>query len=272
MESAGAAGSHPGQGSGTPEGSQPQQQQQQEQQQPDLSKFVTAEQVGEIVNKAITNRNTAFEKKLAALLDEREAALSTKIVDALGDKLKTLEKPEPDKGGDKGDKGKKAGAAAEVPPELRELQEQLQKQSQDLGKLRKEAEQAREEAAAERRKARAANLRQRTLDELAKHNLTGSRGNLALASLLDKIAYADEKGDDLVFRRGEDAVALEDGLKAWLDTDDARVLLPPRGAKGSGDGPPARAAQTGNQNTTARDLGEGLLGFWSVGGNARPTG
>lgn len=264
--SAGAAGAEPGQGSGTPEGSQQQQQQQREK--ADQPQFVTAEQVTQIVNQAITSRNTAFEKKVSGLLAERDKALAESLTTAmsglLDERFKALAPAPQDDKSKKADKDKKEPATPEASPELKALQEQFAAQQKEVERLKKDADKSAREAADERRKARDVALRQKTLDELGKLQLTGERGALALASLRDQIGYEDDKSERLVFRKGDEVLGLEDGLKEWAKSEQARILLPPRGTQGSGDGPTPRGAEGSAKPSAAREIGLGLMQHWGI--------
>ena len=113
-------------------------------------------------------------------------------------------------------------------------------QQLELQKLQKRVEAAEGEKAAERAKARAQTLRQRTIEVLAEHGVTGNGARHAFNTFVaeSRVVYEGDTTDELLFvdEKGE-KLPIKDGIKSWVESDDAKVFLPPRGAQGSGGEP-----------------------------------
>ena len=118
-------------------------------------------------------------------------------------------------------------------PAYKAQQQQLERLTQQLS-----AEKA--EKAAERQKARTQTLRQRATETLTELGVTGVGTKHAFNTLSadGRIVYEGDASDEILFvdDKGE-KLPLKDGLKAWTESEDAKVFLPPRGASGSGDEP-----------------------------------
>jgi hypothetical protein len=182
----------------------------------------------EDVNKAITARFSAYEKKLDTKFAESFGGFETKLTELLGAKLEEL-KPKAD---DADKKAKQEPASIEEHPQFRGLQKQLSEVKNKLEAQQKAAE-------AERAKARDVTLRQRVTERLTEGGIDGVRAKHALGYLVDsekRVRFADDKDDSIIFADANgEALDLETGLKGWLSSDEAKLYLPPRGAAGSGE-------------------------------------
>lgn len=120
-------------------------------------------------------------------------------------------------------------------------------QQLELQKLQKRLESSESEKAAERAKARAQALRQRTFELLSEHGVTGNGARYAFNNFAaeGRVVYEGDTSDELLFvdEKGE-KLPIKDGIKSWVESEDAKVFLPPRGASGSGE-EPRRPAGTG---------------------------
>jgi hypothetical protein len=182
----------------------------------------------EDVNKAITARFSAYEKKLDTKFTESFGGFETKLTELLGQKLEELKPKAPD--GD--NKPAQTSSNIEEHPQFRGLQKQLSEVKNKLEAQQKAAE-------AERAKARDVTLRQRVTERLVEGGIDGTRAKHALGYLVDaekRVRFADDKADSIVFADANgEALDLETGLKGWLSSDEAKLYLPPRGAAGSGE-------------------------------------
>ncbi len=206
-------------------------------------KFVTADDL----NKAITARFSAFEKKNATTL---EATLKT-FGEGVFAKLEEL-KPKPIEPGDKSNEPPKI----DDHPVVKGLQKQL-------AELAKTNEQATQRAAAERARSRDSQLRSKLAEELMKSGFKdANQARHAVHFLADgdkRVRWADEDSDAIVFRDNDGTeVDLATGLKGWAKTDDAKIYLPPQGASGSGDRGGGRSPQGGKKKPQRGELGAAL--------------
>lgn len=124
-------------------------------------------------------------------------------------------------------------------------------QQLELQKLQKRLESSESEKAAERAKARAQALRQRTFELLSEHGVTGNGARYAFNNFAaeGRVVYEGDTSDELLFvdEKGE-KLPIKDGIKSWVESEDAKVFLPPRGASGSGE-EPRRPAGTGTKKS-----------------------
>ena len=138
------------------------------------------------------------------------------------------------------------------PPEPRfEDSPAYKAQQLELQKLQKRVETAEAAKAAEQAKARAQALRQRTFEVLTEHGVSGNGARHAFNTFAaeGRVVYEGDSGDELLFvdEKGE-KLPLKDGIKSWVESEDAKVFLPPRGASGSGDEPRRSAGSPGKKN------------------------
>lgn len=206
-------------------------------------KFVTEEQL----NRAISARFGDFQKKIEKSLGESFAtSLSAKL-----DELKASLTP--NSGGDSRDPPK--GGDLENHPLVKGLQKQIADQ-------KTATEQMKAERDAEKALSRDQVLRSQLTDKLTKGGVDPRYVRKAVGDLVDvekRVRFGDD-GDELVFKDATGDVDLETGLKGWLKSDDAKIYMPPRGTKGSGDQRDGRPSSNGQQ-PAAMTAGRALLGM-----------
>jgi uncharacterized coiled-coil protein SlyX len=84
--------------------------------------------------------------------------------------------------------------------------------------------------------------RQALSSQLAAHGIEGAKQRAALALLYseEKKVKRNDKGEicfAIMQSYGEELISLEEGIKAWVGTDDGKSFLPPRGVQGAGTVP-----------------------------------
>jgi hypothetical protein len=193
------------------------------------------------VNRIFTARFKAFESKVST-------DLNTSIENTLAAHLAKLE----EKRGDKSS----APAPGDVKesPEIKSLQKQL-------SELKNKADRAEADKLAEIAKAQASRVRSSAVEELSKLGIDGQRAKLAIPYLLEqrRLAFEADGGDERIVWRDEHGMSepLAEGLRKWAATDDAKILIPARGASGSGDRPPG---PNGQAPKNATDAARSVLG------------
>jgi hypothetical protein len=210
----------------------------------DAPKHVTEAQL----NKAITARMKSFEERLEKSFGESFTSFSATLRTELAALM-----PKPPEAKAEGGKKESEKSGADH-PELHALKG-------EVARLTKQSEDVRAERDVERTKLRDASLRQTLTDALASAGIEGVRARHAVGLLVDaeKRVRWSERGDAALFRRGpDDEVELDEGLRHWLTTDDAKLYLPPRNAAGSGDRPGGSAPKTPPAAPTRTDVADGL--------------
>lgn len=208
--------------------------------------------LSELVNRAITARFSAFEKKISQQVTEAVNGLFPKLDELVQTKLQTTSPtapPDP--------------KSVEESPHVKGLQKRL-------AELEEQGRKFREERDAERHRARDAALRQRLSDELAKHGVDSKYVRQAVGFLVDaekRVRWQDDEGEALVFRDADGSeLDLSTGLRSWVKTDDAKIYQPPRGASGSGDRGGGVAPKTMQSAGIKRgDIGRALLSELGIG-------
>jgi hypothetical protein len=107
-------------------------------------------------------------------------------------------------------------------------------------------------------------LKQRAVEELGKAGLTDPvRASLALRAAIEaKLGHDEETGEPVYYENEHSVVDLATGIRAWMKTDEAKIFLPPTGARGSGDRPGQGGPRSTNgapQEATDLDIGMGLI-------------
>lgn len=201
----------------------------------DPPKYVTEEQL----NRAMTSRFSAFEKKFEKTTGDLVTTVTGKLDELIGTKLSELtKKTEPPK----------APQTPAESPEMKAMQKQLAEVQQQLAKANQEKE-------AERAAARDQSLRSTLQQQLTASGITGAGLRAAMHLLVDgekRIRFEDDS-DRILFKGDDGDLPLADGLKSWLKTDDAKIFLPPRGTQGSGD----RGAGTRSPNNAPQPMRAG---------------
>lgn len=200
-----------------------------------------------IFNNGFTARMKTFQKQINDQLSE---TLNTSLKKQIEDAFAQL----PSKG--KSAKGKEGADPAEgddpQSPAVRSMKRQLEEMATELSKQK-----ATSEAATKREKDMA--LRQKSIEALGTVGISDpSRTKAALATLFQdgRISY-DEDGESIIFKDSDGSpLDLPTGVKAWAKSEEAKIFLPPTGARGSGDRPGQGAPkQAGDQSLSATDIG-----------------
>lgn len=184
------------------------------------------------MNKAITAHLQRFEKKQEERLDA--------LVEKLSDQLK----PDPPEDAE-GDDPKGEGDDERYEKLQRKFEKKLEEAQSRVAKI----EQEREE---ERQKNRDMQLRQSLRDELASAGIEGAAQKAVMALLVDgekRVSMTDD--GDIQFTDTDGlSTSLREGVGEWLKSDDAKLFLPARGGRGSGERP--------NQGTPPKNAEEGM--------------
>lgn len=221
----------------------------------DAPEYVSKTELNEMMNRAITARFSAFEKKNAETIKGALSSVATDIDTLLTQKLEAFKPTAP--GSKPGEAGTPpAHAAVHESPEFKGMAKQLET-------MRKQVEEQTSRANAEREKARDVALRQKLQDELAKRGVSYTKQ--ALATLVDsekRVRWSEDGDDSLVFRDSDGAdLDLRTGLDGWAKSEDAKIYMAPRNAAGSGD----RGGKTPGQKpgaktaTTFEDVGDWVM-------------
>ena len=91
------------------------------------------------------------------------------------------------------------------------------------------------------------------------------------AAIEAKLGHDEETGEPVYHENEHSVVDLATGIRAWMKTEEAKIFLPPTGARGSGDRPGQGGpkTQTGaSQEATDADIGLGLIAL----ANGMPVG
>lgn len=163
----------------------------------DAPQSVTIEQVNQIVHAAITARNRALESKL----DSQFAELRNLMAPP-----QTQEEP--------------TSRVGKVDAKTQMLETQL-KQMQ-----------------AERARRRDSELRNAVKDQLMAAGVNPSTIKALVAMHVDadkSVGYASDESDEIVFKTRDSVYSLQEGVGKWLQSDEAKAYLAPKGATGSGD-------------------------------------
>jgi len=218
---------------------------------PDAPKNVTEEQL----NKAISARLAAFEKKHKEQLAAALETLAPTLDQLLEQKLAGIKAPEP-----AAPKGK---TEVENDPLFKGMQKRL-------AELEATANEARAQAAAQAKAAKDSLLRQKAAEELSKHGIDAARARHALATLVDsdkRVRWSEDDDSQLVFRDSDGTeVDLTTGIRSWVKTDEAKIFLPPRGTAGSGERPQGKQPITNQKGGVSREgLGQAILNEYLKG-------
>lgn len=240
-DSQGSEAPEASQGSATPQGA-------------DASKGISNEDM----NRAITARFKDFEKKMAAQLEQNLSGFGSKLEETLASKLAGILKPQPVADEVEAEKPTAQSVAKDPIAELQaSFKRQLREQSNEVKALR-------EENLREKQALREAKMREAVTNALAAHGVTGGRAKHALGYLVDvsKSIVMNEAGQPVMLDEFGDPVDIETGLKAWANTEDAKIYIPPRGTAGSGGSQQnnrgAAAASASPFSQTAQLLAEKL--------------
>lgn len=226
----------------------------------DAPQYVTEAQL----NKAITSRFAAFEKKITNQNEAAQKATVESVGSLLDEKLAGLKPPQKDADGQTGGDGDgQAGPDAATAAKLAGLEKQNQA-------LQKRLDESEAKAAEKERKARDVTLRGTLGDALSEHGIEGKRALHAIGYLIDasKRVHLEDDGETVLFRDEDGTdVDLKTGLADWAKSDDAKLYQAPTGATGSGarhDGGNGRPAG-GTKGGSESDIGQRLFDALSSG-------
>lgn len=219
----------------------------------DAPKYVTKEELVQVVNQVFTSRDKAKDKQRA----KRDEALVNTIIERLQPKPNDDDGDEDDGDDDSptppaagSGKPTKPTTPAESPDPLAAMKAQWAKDQRKAEKRLRELEaktaKAEQEAAAAKKRERDASLQTAVTDRLSALGIEGRRAKMAFGHLakVEGRIYFDED-DEIVFRDEHGAeVPLADGLSEWAKSEDAELFMAPTGARGSGDRPRGKPPST----------------------------
>ena len=212
---------------------------------------LTAQEVNDLVNRAITSRNKALEAKLEKSLGELTSGFGAKF-DEFAKLFEAVKPKAPEPKPD--DKGKQQPSIKDDP--------EYQSMLKQLDALRKSQEAAQKAAETERREKRDMSLRQKLAKALAESGVNdASRADLAIGILVDAkkhVRYMADDSDDIVFQSADGEQDLSTGIKGWLKSEAGKVFLPPRGTSGSGDRGGGGSPRAPGQTVTRESVGQML--------------
>lgn len=221
-----------------------------------LDEEKVAQIAAQVVNSAFSTRGKKLREDISADV--------TKSLEGVSKKFEEMFAAAASSGKGKG-KGKDGDEPSDD-PKLNSLQRELKE-------LRAENEAAKKERDAEKSARAAMALRQRLAEELGVHGITEParvKGATALLLSANQVRYDDD--GQIVFAESENSLLdLPTGIKAWAKTDDAKIYMPPSGARGSGDrgGAGGKPPPSPQGEPSATDIGLALVkefGGISVGG------
>jgi hypothetical protein len=198
----------------------------------DAGKYVTRDELAQIVNAAVSGHTKRLEKRLGDSLVSQIVA-----------QLKTDAGQGDDDGQDDGqDDDSGSAGKAKSSPETIALKRQISALSNKLQK-------AEDGRAAEAKQRQAEALRSEARKLLGDAGISGRGLRGAMAELLqDGRVKLGEDGSHLFEDDDGTELPLADGLKGWASSDDAKLYLPPRDVRGSGDNGRGQAPKLGGDD------------------------
>lgn len=184
-------------------------------------KYMTSDEF----NRAFTGRQKAFEKSIAKLLEDRFPQSQPPA------HLQQQQEPG-------------ANPTNPNPPLRMEDTPAYRETRRELEELRKGLVIVQAERDQERQRAHDMTKRTMVQERLQAAGITGPHLKFATNEVLASTRYDDES-QSFVFGEGHEALPFDSGVKTWLKTEDARALMPPRGAVGSGSAPGSAPASRG---------------------------
>lgn len=214
-------------------------------------KYATIEEVtdavADMINKAITNRNKAFENKMSGMLNELSSKFEEKMKASAPQQTAT--------------------SGSEPKVEDSPVYKGLQKQMADL---QQKYETAEREKRAEKARGKDKDLRQRLSDELVKAGVDPSRVRHAVGLLVDsdkRVRYVEEDSEEVVFADEDNQeVDFRTGLRNWVKSEDAKIYISARGTTGSGDrrSQDKTSSKGSNNNNSAAMAEDAMLGLMEL--------
>lgn len=205
------------------------------QQPAEAAKALTSEEM----NRAITARLREYQKKseagFAKLLDDFAGKLKEQLTPPQAAPATPAAAPD------------KTGAD----PEKEALLAELAAMRSEVTSIKSQATKLANEAKAEKQARADLKMRNQVSEHLASIGITGARAKHALGFLVDvtKVVTLSESGEPQFFDVDSDEpLSLEQGIKKWSQSEDAKIYLPPRGAAGSGSERQLNGASAGRGN------------------------
>jgi hypothetical protein len=179
------------------------------------------------MNKTVTGAMTSRDKKLVDSINKQiDARWEKEVEDALNDPEYVAEL----------EAGNGAGDAERTQVDPKKTPEYIAQQRR-LDALEQQVRTEQDARLAAVGKQRGDSLRTRVSELLTKHGLDPARVRHAIAWLVSeekRVKYASDEADDLLFHDGDADLPLEDGIKGWMKSEDAKQFIPARGVQGSG--------------------------------------
>lgn len=209
---------------------------------PDAPKFMTADEF----NKA----STAREKRLLDKIGEMIKASQPKVVEEPADDEDEDEAVEASDEADEADeKPAKKPAAAPAPVKPSKAEIAAKKALAKATAVEKAAKERELTLQKEKADLQAKQERTEILSSLSDAGAVQAQHALAVLKATNRIKRNDD--GELVFvaqrevagEKFEEEVALDEGVKEWLTTDEGKIYAPPKGAEGSGAGPSGKTGK-----------------------------
>jgi hypothetical protein len=204
--------------------------------------------IAQVASQVVNSAWTARAKKLR----EDITADFTKGFEGITKQLTELTTPGADGKGKVGKGAKDDGDD----PKYKGLERQLAEQKADHDKLLAQL-------ASEQQERKQIGLKQTLAEELAKNGIIDpTRVRIASAHLMAQgLVVLGEDGSPLYAESADSHLDLATGIKTWAKGEEAKIFLPPSGARGSGDRPGQGGPKTqpNGNDPTATDLGLAIV-------------
>ncbi len=222
----------------------------------------SSSEVDNKINSIITSRLKDFQKKQEKALADIQAAFSSSLTEQFA-KLEGILTKKPDAGASSGGGTGQPPQAADI--ESSPIVKGLLKKVSQLEAANVEAQKEKERIEAQ---VRDKTLRENVGSALAGLGIDGYRAKHATGHLVDaakRIRWSEEDPKQLVFVDDDgDAIDIKTGLTGWANTEEAKLYLPPRGTRGSGDrggGKTPNGANDQKGKYQSGDFARALLGL-----------
>lgn len=185
------------------------------------AKFVTQEQLSQVVNQAVSSHMKRLDTKIGATMKDA-------VAEALKDMVQKAKDDDDPPGADPPAGGGK-GADDKPNPAMTALKRQVETLTTKLQK-------AEDDRAGEAKQRQRDGLKSAVLKQLGESGLSGQhlRGAQAILYQDDRVRIGDDGAHLFRNAEGED-LPLVEGVKEWIGSDDAKLFLPPKDVRGSGD-------------------------------------
>lgn len=181
----------------------------------DDPKFVTQDQLSQVVNAAVSNHLKRFESKLSGTIGSAVA--------------EALKAHTPAASGDDPPNDPPADPNAKVDPAMTQMK-------REMTAMRNKLQKAEDATAAEAKQRKSDALRTTVLKQLGEAGLSGQQLRAAQAVLYQEGRVHVSEDGSHIFRDADGVdLPLSEGMKGWIASDDAKLFLPPKDVRGSGD-------------------------------------